>query len=290
MIPILPLFRTLRTWLSLLIALQLLPGSCAWCQPFKNGIRNGALANATTGLPFAGPGFPNPANVGYSRSGSLSVYAVQMYGIAALRYGGVHLSLPLRTSMLSFHASSFGFDTYRETQVQAGMVLPFKPGSAREIKFALHGTVKHLAIQRYGRTSSYSLSLGTSMPLSHNLYFGVAALHFLQTARLDVLPKTLTAGFSFKPFPAGSIMLAWAQTAQYSPSLKLGFEVKGNPFLQLRYGFSTQPLLYALGRGIQLDLLSIDLAMSYHQSLGWTPGVSINLLFMRRKDESQGVN
>ena len=58
-------------------------------------------------------------------------------------------------------------------------------------------------------------------------------------------------------------------------SVKTGLEFAPHPRFTVRAGISGTPLKFTTGAGFQTGKVIIDIAFSYHGSLGYTPSVSL---------------
>ncbi len=252
-------------------------------QPMQFGAQHGALANASVALPGEN-GFLNPANAGYLESGIISFNTTQTYGLSELRYGSTHIALPVRAGTVLLTAAGFGFESFQETLFQAGVAYPIRPGSNRRLLIAAVGSIRQTSIDKFGSTRTWGMSFGASVQLTPSVFFGISAIHYLQPIRSISLPKSLLIGLAFLPIDTALVMVSLTHEQFYRPAVGLGLQIQLIPFLAIRSGFSSLPTRYAVGIGIQIGPLSIDLAAERHHALGWTPGISINLAFMRRKD------
>ena len=82
----------------------------------------------------------------------------------------------------------------------------------------------------------------------------------------------------------GSPKYRWAaeieKDSDRNPIIKGGIEYLLHPSLAIRLGASTNPSLISFGIGYRLSSnFKIDVASSYHQNLGFTPGLSIQYAF-----------
>ena len=179
---------------------------------------------------------------------------------------------------------ALGFSAYRDLQLDAGFAIPLSAGTTRTLMLGLYGTWRQVRIGPYGTGQVLGLSIGLQLPLAHNLYLGAAARHLVQSQSPIALRKALDTGLAYNPTPGLWLMGALVQEQFYDASLKFGIEYNPIEGICLRYGLATHPLTFGLGAGFAIPRVSFDLAVERHTVLGWTPGLSINLMMMRRKD------
>ncbi len=273
-----------------LLLLQPATFSPLLAQPLQNGALHGAYTDASVGLPGRYASTLNPASSGHTPAGVLSVHTTRAYGISALNFAAAQVIFPIESHALILHARQLTFSAYTETMLEAGIATAFSPGTSRKLGVALLGTWKQTGIQHYGSDHLYAMTVGMQLPITPNLYLGAVGRHVVQTTFSQSestlnLPKSLAIGIAYQPVAGVWLMGAHIQEQFFNPSIRIGMNLSPVQSIHLRFGFSNNPVKYALGVGLQLARLIIDLAAERHVVLGWTPGLSINLVFMRPKDE-----
>ena len=261
----------------------------AAAQTLSTDAHNGSLADATVAYPLSGMG-TNIANAGHMNSGLIRLHAVQPYRIKSIAYSVTQFVLPVNTSTLLARVFVQSFSSFQEIHGELGMAHPFSLGSRRKAIVAISGTMKHVSLSNFGSAQNFSATLGASFQLAYNLYLGVNAQNYIHFPGAISLERKLRTGIAYAPHSDFWIMLSFLQSPGYRSNLSIGLEASFTSWLKLRYGFSSFPAKNTLGAGIWYKNLFIDLYGERHFILGWTPGLSIGLAFMRRKDTTISVN
>ena len=256
----------------------------------KFGAKSGAMMNANSALPEATWVFPNPASLGYLQAGQLTLHTSRAYDISSILSNSIQLTLPVRQGSMMLAASRLGFEAYSDTRIHTGIAYPLHFGSQRQFMLAALGSVRHVTITNFNNASTWSLSPGAVAKLSHHLFVGISAPHYFQPRSMISFPKRLVFGLTYYQPASVSISLALKHENTHKPSINAGIQLWPVKQFAIRGGISSRPLRYGLGAGIHFSPLFIDLAGVHHYALGWTPGISIGLTLIRRKDSSESVN
>lgn len=238
-----------------------------------------ALGHATTAFRHDLGGHVNPATPATYRAPVFVFFARQGFGLAELRYGGIHGAWPASMGTISLGASTFGGKAYRETYLTAGFARSVHPGTSRPLH--LGGTVRylHTQITGYGSAGALSFSGGGLMALLPTLHFGVHVANLRLPLFSDsvTLPRSLAIGLAYQAAPQLTVLADAYKDIDFPLSLRGGFEYHPVPALALRSGIHTNPTAFALGVGVQVGALRADVAAEQHLDLGWTPSAALAL-------------
>lgn len=257
----------------------------AQAQPLPYGPESGGLADATVALPSSAGISTNISNAGYLSEGMASLYATQVYELADLKLVGLQTTIPIGSSDVFFSINSIGVYRYRETRMSTGLAIPLNFGRGRIIYVGIRTNVQSIATPSYGSAWRMGLSGGASIQLNRSSFLGFAADNYVQPKLAYPLPRVLAFGIAVQPYPPIWLMGVIISESGVMPAARFGIQANVLPALSLQYGLKTNPLSYSLGAGIRILAFSIHLATEQHLTLGWTTGFSINLAFMRQKDE-----
>ncbi|MFB6229703.1 MAG: hypothetical protein ABEL04_00990 [Salinibacter sp.] len=240
--------------------------------------RASGLGYASTALVSSGAN-ANPAAGAQHRRRLVSFYARQSFGIAALRYGSLHVSWPQEWGVFSGGASTFGNDAYRELHYSLGFARRLNIGTSRFLYAGAVGRYYHTHIEGYGSAGAFGLHLGLLVSLLPSLQFGVQATNVNGPALTDgeELPQTLAVGLRYR---ASSRLLVVADVFKdiaFPAAVRGGLEVRPVPVLALRAGVTTAPVRFTGGAGIRLDPVRVHIAAEQHQELGWSPSASLEV-------------
>ena len=238
-----------------------------------------ALGHATTALRDDVGGHANPAGAATYRAPVVVFFARQGFGLAELRYGGVHGAWPTSAGTATLGASTFGFEDYRETYLNAGFARSLSPGTSRALHVGLSLRYMHTRIAGYGSTGTLGLSGGGLMALLPTLDFGVhvANLPISQGTDGFELPRSLSIGLAYQAAPQFTILADAFKDIDFPISIRGGFEYFPIDALALRVGVRTEPTTFSGGAGVRIGPLRADVAAEQHIDLGWTPSAALTL-------------
>ena len=96
----------------------------------------------------------------------------------------------------------------------------------------------------------------------------------------DQVPLVLNLGFSYQPTAQFLLTVQVEKDIEYEASFKAGIEYRIIDPLFFRAGVGTKPTTVHFGIGYALtEQIAFDAAASYHQVLGYTPGVGLSYSF-----------
>lgn len=236
-----------------------------------------ALGNATTALANDAGIQANPAATRTTRL--LQFFARQAYGLAELRQASVHAILPWSRGVITGGAGTFGFDAYRESYFSVGAAYGARLGTSRVAQLGLRMRYYHTRITGYGQAGALGISLGSQVRLLPTLHLGVIATN-LNAPRLadDVaLPQSLAVGLAYQASDQITILFDTMKDIDFPLAVRGGLEITLLPALAIRTGFSTAPLRYTAGAGVQVGRLTAHVAAEQHDALGWSPSLSVQV-------------
>lgn len=241
--------------------------------------RADALGYSTTALSSASGVHANPAARASASDATAVFYARQSFGLAALRYGASHITVPFSWGAVSTGASTFGFDDYREVHLSGGYARSFAFGTSRRALIGMTVRYYHTSIPGYGSTGTIGANLGIIVRLLRSLRLGAHATNLNGPSLVDgePLPRTLAVGLSYRAFEQMRVLVDAFKDVRFPLSVRGGLEVRPVSILALRAGVTTAPVRFTGGAGVRLGSLRADIAMEQHQVLGWSPSASLRV-------------
>lgn len=239
------------------------------------GARGAGMANASGSFKDVNSVFVNQAGLAYVEHMSFTAFGESRFlgtnGVNSFLIGAALPFEELGTFGLSINY--FGFEAYNEQKI--GLAYAKKLSK----RMALGAQIDYLGtnIMGYGTSHNITFELGLLAELSKTFTLGA---HVFSPARLklengDEIPALLKISGAFKP--SNKVLV----TGQIEKDLdntaigRIGIEYHPMDVLYVRAGATTGTSMGALGIGLRLNGLDIDLATNYHQYLGLTPSVSI---------------
>lgn len=264
-----------KAWLVIFVTLSW--STAAAAQTLDAGARVSGLAGAGTSLTDDVWGIQNPASAAESTERTLSLQASQAYGIEELRTASAIIGLPVRSVFGSASMRGFGFEAYRETtysvrlaarvtDVGGGLLLGAK-ASHHRVNIRDHGTA--------GATSIDAGWIATPLPGFH---VGGSAQNLMAAAWTgeDALPRSIRAGATYLPGDA-TVTADIIKDVRFPWSGAVGFEYRAVDVLHFRVGAATAPSRFTAGLGLEVDVLTADVAVERHYLLGWSPAIELGV-------------
>ena len=241
--------------------------------------RASGLADATTGLHGDAGVQANPGLRGFSPSRTLVFYARETYGLSELRYGAVHLGMPVRTAHLSVGAGTFGFEDYREVHLNGGLAAAVPVGTTRRLGLGVNARYHHLRIPGYGRAGALTLNIGIAAQVLPALTLGSHATNVL-AAHLSGggdLPQTLAVGLGYAAAESIVVVVDAFKDIDFPLALRGGIELRPVRAFAIRAGATSEPVRFTVGSGISVGPVAADLAAEQHADLGWSPSAALTV-------------
>ncbi len=231
-------------------------------------------------------GQANPATWATAPRG-LGVEASQAYGLDGLRIAGASASVPLALGTLAASGRTYGTDAYAETRIVAGFAREVALSSARRLALGVAVGYDGVSIDGFGSQGAVHLSLGVQGDVVPTVRAGFAlrnALALLDDADDDLTRPlggvpSIAAGVAYRPSDRALLALDLDQNLDGDLSVRAGLEARVVQPLALRAGVGTGPTTFSAGVGFYAGPLVADVAAEYHEDLGLTPAVSLQIGF-----------
>lgn len=247
--------------------------NCLAQQPIS--MRSNALGGLGMAFQDINSIFFNPAGIKNIDGISGVLSAERRFNLADLNTFSLGLAIPIdKNSAVGLSMNQFGFELYN--QQKYGLVY------ARQLmsKFTVGAEVNlhNYMIQEYGNDGTLSFELGFQYDLSKSLVLGGKLSNPVQQelASGEHLPTAYQFGLGYTPSEKLWLGLDVEKQIDFDTNVKLGIEYHIIEVLYLRLGVATEPSLLSFGIGLALkNGFKMDIASSYHQVLGWSPGLSL---------------
>lgn len=236
-----------------------------------------ALGHTAAGLPSVWSVFYNPGALGEVEGLEVGAFFDARYTFAELGIGGFGAVVPVSEGRFGLSVINFGNSLYREQMVGAAYGRRLSEKFSAGIKLNLHSLQLGGG---YGSRTTLSGDLGFLYHLNQDLSL-VGSLHNPSRANFsdyddERLPVLLKGGFRYAfsddVFFSGEVWKEWTESAQVRAGLS--YRVIDRIFLQA--GAGTQPTLFSFGVGYRSGPFQLNLASSYHNTLGFSPQLSLS--------------
>lgn len=190
------------------------------------------------------------------------------------------LALPLKQQVWALGFYRYGFEAYREQQIQLAYARSFGPDFTAAMAFHYH----QLYLQQYGKSITFSVDAGMQYQMNETLRLG-AHISNLGNQSFDnelnyaALPLSVQFGLVYHCTKQTLLSFAFAQSPGSAISPKLGLEYQPSTFLALRGGCKLHPFSGAAGFGLNWKAFKLDLAYTGRQVLGYGTQIGLEYAF-----------
>ncbi len=240
------------------------------------GARSIALGGFTTTLSDVWSTNNNQAGLGFNKSISGGIYYESRFLLKETGYKAGAFVLPVKTGALGLSVTSFGYELYNRTNVGLSYGQHFGEKFSAGVQLNYFNTKLS---ENYGQKSAFTASLGLMAKLNKELTIGVHVYNPTRSKLAEYnnerIPTIMKLGLDYKFSEKVFVALETEKDIDYDAIIKAGIEYHIIDVLYLRGGVSSNPSLTSFGLGVLLKDFKLDIASSYHQTLGFTPSISI---------------
>jgi hypothetical protein len=221
--------------------------------------------------------FSNPAGLARLTQREFGVYySPSPFGIKELSNGYISYVEPSSFGNLSVGAYTYGFELYRENQLN----LAYSAKISDNIYLGLTSFYHSVKIERYGNSGVFNIKLGGIFILNENLIVGFSLHNPLRFNKSKIeLPLLYNVGFTYIPVINSSLNFAISKEIDFPVSLRFGIEYEIIEYLHLRVGVQNEPDLYSGGFGIFYSFMNLNYAITTHPELDLSHQVDLIIRF-----------
>lgn len=238
------------------------------------GNRGRALGGTGLTLTDAHSAWSNPAGLGGLQKLGVNLAGEQRFGLSELQLVGLGAAVPVNNGGFGLTLQSFGYSTLRESRFALAYGRSFSPAFRAGVEFVGLNT----SIENYDSRFAATFGIGFQVDLLKNLTVGFRGYSLLrvETAEDEFLPQLFALGAGYRPSDKILIMVEVHQDIDYDARFRGGLEYLMTEDFDLRFGVASGPSEISFGAGyFATTNLRIEIAASYHETLGVTPGVGI---------------
>lgn len=246
-------------------------------EDFPIGGRSAGMAHASVTLDDFWSIHHNQAGLSGIKNFSAGIYYENRFGLKNLGLKAGAVVLPIKDAgVIGLSIAQFGYSQYNESKIGLAYAKGF--GEKFSVGVQLDYLSTHIA-ENYGNKSAIAGEIGLRFKINKNLCI---AGHIFNLNRAKIadynderIPTIARLGLSYAFSDKVLVTAETEKDIQYNPVFKTGIEYKPAKMLYLRTGISTNPFMNAFGFGLEFKNFKLDFATSYHQTLGFSPQVSI---------------
>ncbi len=266
--------------LALLLLAQL-PVFAGIGNPHLGG-RSAALGHASVTLRDVWSLHNNQAGLAFLKQKlAVGAYYENRFNLSEMALRGAVLAVPTKGGTFGVSVQQFGFSAYNESKYALGYARKF--GDNFAVGVQLNYMTVRFQRSEYGSRELISAEIGIQANITDKLKVGAQVFNPTTTELDDYdnerLPTIMRAGLQYD-FSEKVLAFAEIEKDVDQPAhVKLAVEYQVIELIHLRAGLSTNPFRNSFGFGLNLKGLSIDIATTYHEVLGYTPQVGLSYKF-----------
>jgi hypothetical protein len=257
------------------------------------GGRGNGLGNASVALSDFWSLQNNQAGLAEYTSPAASFYYQNRFLVSELGLKTAGFVFPVGSGVLGLSYNYFGYNLYNETKIGLAYSKTLGKGFSAGVQldymtFRLTGD--------YGKTSLFTFEIGIQKKISENVVIGAHAFNPIRAEINDDPQEQLSAvyrlGMAYYVSEDLTLVIETEKDLNYKPLLRAGMEYEIAEMVFARVGYASVPALsgsenlsvsslYTFGFGLEIGHLSIDFSAAVHQTLGWSPSVSMIYRFTK---------
>lgn len=247
------------------------------------GGRSAGMGHASVTLSDVWSTHHNQAGLAWLESPQAGVYYQNKFTVSQLSNLGVAYAHPLKKGTIGVQWSNFGYSLYQENKVGLAYAMQLSE------KFSAGVQLDYLNTRLggiYGSKSTLAAEVGLQARLTSKLSIG-AHVYNPTRSRLnefnnEAVATIMRLGIDYQFSDKVMVVVETEKDVDYVGMLKTGIEYKANEKFYFRAGVATGPTLGSFGFGLNLEQYKLDIATSYHQTLGFSPEISFTYHFKKK--------
>ena len=258
---------------------------------FNSSAQNGIPPHAgARGMAMGGTGvifqdayslFGNQAGMAHLKELSVVAFAERRFSSVGINGAAAGVAYPMGNGTFGLQFQYFGIDLYNEQKVGLSYARKLMDNLSIGAQFNYLNT----KIKDYGNKGVVTFEVGFLATVTKEITLGA---HIYSPMRVELiqdenLPTILKFGGAYRPSKKVMLTVEAEKDIDFDLMIKGGIEYFVHPSVAIRVGGSSHPTLVTFGAGFRLkNGMSIDIASSYHQTLGFSPGFSIHHSFAKK--------
>jgi hypothetical protein len=221
----------------------------------------------------------NQASLSSSKQACAGAYSEQRFLLKELNLSTIAVAVPLKSGGVGFQANYFGVSDYNESQV--GIAYAKKLGSMVDIGVQFNYYM--LRIAGYGSYNTVNFEIGTIFHPTEKLHLGLHAYNpvggkFGKNSS-EKLASVYKAGFGYEASKQVFISAEIIKEENKPVNVNAGLQYVFAKQFFVRTGIATESGSPYAGAGLHWKNLRLDVAVSYHPQLGFSPGLMLVYYF-----------
>jgi len=246
------------------------------------GGRSAGLAHASVTLSDVWSSHHNQAGLAWIKKPSIGVYYQNKFSIKELDNIGLAYVHPIKKGALALQWSNFGYALYQENKIGLAYALQLSDKLTGAVQIDYLNT-KLGGI--YGSKTALTGEVGLQAKVSSKIRMGVHVYNPTRSKLNDyndeAIPTIMRFGMDYRFSEKVLVVAETEKDIDHVAMLKTGVEYNASSKFVFRAGVSTGPTLGSFGFGLNMEQYRLDIATSYHQTLGFSPELSFVYQFKK---------
>jgi hypothetical protein len=226
----------------------------------------------------------NQASLAQLKSFSAGIYGERRFLLAELNNYIAALALETSSGNFGLKTNYYGFSDYNETQIGFAYARQLGKRVDLGVQFNYNG----VSIAGYGNDAAIGFEIGSIFHLSEKLHGGIQVTNPVGGKfgknQEEKLPAVYAFGLGYEASKKFFVSAEIVKEENQALDVEAGLQYIIVPQLLARAGVSTATSSEWVGVGLQLKSFRVDVTASYHQQLGFTPGLMLIFNINRDKD------
>lgn len=252
---------------------------------------NTALGSGVTAMPGFWAGQENPAAYASVDAVSIGIGYDNKYLLKELAGKFLSVAVPLKneSGILNFNASQFGISGLAQSQFSLGFSRLFgkKVSAGLEFSYLLISS----ETDQYDGAGLFCFDAGLQYQFNDNFRVGgrVSNLNNPQYGIQDngEIPIIASTGIAYKISKYVLVVADVYQNSSSKATIRAGLDYKINKEVHFRIGYLTNPGQLSFGFGFIKNNFAADVVTQWHQTLGFSPGLSLRYSLGKTKKQNQ---
>ncbi len=250
------------------------------------GARSTGIGGVSTTLTDLWSSFNNQAGMADLTTIEAGIAYETRFALKELSTKSFAVVLPTKSGVFGFVASTYGFSDFLESKygISYGRLL------GENIRIGIQLNYQNLRLpSRYGNRSNLSGEIGLLTNITDKLTMGA---HITNPVRLpltenpnEYIMSTIKIGSQYQFSKKVMVAMEVRKATDFEFIFNAGIEYLVNENIILRGGTGTGPVKSNFGFGYATKKLKIDVAVWYHQLLGFSPNLSLSYALSKSSRE-----
>ncbi len=223
----------------------------------------------------------NQASLGFLQNASLGIHYENRFNVSGLGYKAFAFAIPTNSGTFGLKINYLGYSNYND--LETGISYGKSFGKRFSVGIGLNYLRTYIA-HDYGSKAIALAEIGILSEPIDNLFIGahfynITRAKYTSTINNEAISSIFKLGAGYNFSDDAFLTAEIDKNINYPMVFRAGIEFSIVKKLMLRTGIATNSTLISLGMGYKTKGLSIDIAFSYHQYLGYSPFITLSYNF-----------